>query len=162
MGLLDMYRYTGNKEAFEVAEKFADWFYDFTDGKTREEMDDILDFETGGMLEIWADFYEFTKDGYIKRTSKRSYQASKDDETILKDNDYILGLYELNTLDTLLLFTNLGNYLYLPVYEIPDLKWKEIGKHISNIIKINPEENIIGSILKNKNNPLKKRGHFSK
>lgn len=62
MGLLDMYRYTGNKEAFEVAEKFADWFYDFTDGKTREEMDNILDFETGGMLEIWADFYEFTKD----------------------------------------------------------------------------------------------------
>ena len=32
------------------------------------------------------------------------------------------------------------------MYEIPDMKWKDIGKHISNIIKINPEENIIDSI----------------
>lgn len=62
MGLLDMYKYADNKEAFEVATDFADWFYDFTDGKTREEMDNILDFETGGMLEIWADFYEITHD----------------------------------------------------------------------------------------------------
>jgi topoisomerase-4 subunit A len=45
-----------------------------------------------------------------------------------------------------LLFTDLGNYLYLPVYEIPDCKWKELGKHISNIIKLEPNENIIKSI----------------
>lgn len=61
MGLLDMYRYGKNAEALEIAEDFAQWFYDFTDGKSREEMDNILDFETGGMLEIWADLYEFTK-----------------------------------------------------------------------------------------------------
>lgn len=52
----------------------------------------------------------------------------------------------MNTMDTLLLFTDLGNYLYVPVYELPDLKWKELGKHISNIIKIDAEENIIKSI----------------
>ncbi len=62
MGLCDMYRYAGNKEALEVAVDFSKWFYDFTNGKTREEMDNILDFETGGMLEIWADLYEFTND----------------------------------------------------------------------------------------------------
>jgi len=62
MGLCDMYRYAGNKEALEIARSFAKWFYDFTDGKSREEMDNILDFETGGMLEIWADLYEFTGD----------------------------------------------------------------------------------------------------
>lgn len=86
-----------------------------------------------------------TKDGYIKRTSKRSYQASTE-EASLKDNDYVLGLYELNTLDTLLLFTNLGNYLYVPVHVIPDIKWKEIGKHISNIIKLEEAEEIISAI----------------
>lgn len=86
-----------------------------------------------------------TKDGYIKRTSKRSYQTSTEDAS-LKDNDYILGLYELNTLDTVLLFTNLGNYLYVPVHIIPDIKWKEIGKHISNIIKLEEAEEIIGAI----------------
>lgn len=86
-----------------------------------------------------------TKDGYIKRTSWRSYQASQE-EAALKDNDYILGLYELNTLDTLLLFTNLGNYLYVPVHTIYDMKWKEMGKHISNLIKLEENEEIISVI----------------
>ena len=86
-----------------------------------------------------------TKDGYIKRTSWRSYQASQEEAT-LKDNDYILGLYELNTLDTLLLFTNLGNYLYVPVHTIYDMKWKEMGKHISNLIKLEENEEIISVI----------------
>ena len=86
-----------------------------------------------------------TKDGYVKRVSKRSYSSS-DDKTGLKEQDYIIGMYELNTMDTILMFTDIGNYLYVPVYEIPDMKWKDIGKHISNIIKINPEENIIDSI----------------
>lgn len=86
-----------------------------------------------------------TKHGYVKRVSLRSYN-SNDGQTLLKDKDYVIGLYQMNTLDTLLLFTDLGNYLYVPVYEIPDLKWKELGKHISNIIKINSEENIIKTI----------------
>ena len=86
-----------------------------------------------------------TKDGYVKRVSKRSY-ASSDDKTGLKELDYIIGMYELNTMDTILMFTDNGNYLYVPVYEIPDMKWKDLGKHISNIIKINPEENIIDCI----------------
>ena len=48
--------------------------------------------------------------------------------TTLKENDYVTGLYNITTTDTLLLFTNLGNYLYLPVYDIPEVKWKELGK----------------------------------
>ena len=87
-----------------------------------------------------------TNDGYIKRVSNRSYQATKEDETGLKELDYVTGLYELNTIDTLLLFTDMGNYLYLPVYEIPDMKWKELGKHISNIIPLKAEEKIVSSI----------------
>ena len=86
-----------------------------------------------------------TKDGYVKRVSKRSFGAS-DDTTGLKEQDYIIGMYEVNTMDTILMFTDIGNYLYVPVYEIPDMKWKDLGKHISNIIKINPEENIIKSV----------------
>lgn len=86
-----------------------------------------------------------TKDGYVKRTSKRSYNSSND-EPLLKENDYVLGLYELNTIDTVLIFTNLGNYLYLPVHEIPDIKWKVLGKHISNIIKLEENEKIVSII----------------
>lgn len=86
-----------------------------------------------------------TKEGYVKRVSLRSFNANEDD-TALKEGDYTLGLYEMNTLDTLLVFTDLGNYLYVPVYEIPDAKWKELGKHISNIIGIKADENVIGSM----------------
>ncbi len=85
-----------------------------------------------------------TKDGYVKRVSKRSYK--EDEEPLLKDNDYVLGFYELNTLDTVLLFTNKGNFIYVPVYQIPELKWKELGKHISNIVKLEGNEEIISCI----------------
>ena len=86
-----------------------------------------------------------TKDGYIKRTSMRSYQSTEDSPT-LKENDYIIGEYEMNTLDSLLVFTSLGNYLQIPVHAIYDLKWKEMGKHISNIVPTSQDEEIIGAI----------------
>jgi len=86
-----------------------------------------------------------TNEGYTKRVSLRSY-SSNEGETNLKEGDYPIGIYEINTLDTILIFTNLGNYLYVPVYEIPDLKWKDLGKHISNIIKISADEKIVASI----------------
>ena len=87
-----------------------------------------------------------TKEGYIKRTSLRSYTASNLEDLTLKENDYIIGLYNMNTLDTLLVFTNLGNYLYIPVHEIPDMKWKDPGKHMSNIINVSPEEVVINAM----------------
>lgn len=87
-----------------------------------------------------------SNDGYVKRVSKKSYLALEGEETLLKENDYLIGLYEQNTMDTLLLFTNKGNFLYVPVHELPELKWKELGKHISNIIPIGQDEKIIKSI----------------
>ena len=86
-----------------------------------------------------------TKDGYIKRTSMRSYSATNDSPT-LKENDYIIGQYEMNTLDTLLVFTSLGNYLHIPVHAIYDMKWKDMGKHISNIVPTSQDEEVIGAI----------------
>lgn len=84
-----------------------------------------------------------TNQGYIKRVSSRGYLSNNGEETQLKENDYVIGIYNINTLDTILLFTNLGNYLYIPVYEIPDAKWKDLGKHISNIIPLGSEEKVI-------------------
>ncbi len=87
-----------------------------------------------------------TKDGYIKRTSFRSYTSSNPEDLTLKENDYIIGLYEMNTIDTLLVFTTGGNYLHIPVHIIPDLKWKDMPKHVSNVIEIPAEESIVGAI----------------
>ena len=87
-----------------------------------------------------------TNEGYVKRVSKKSYLALEEENTGIKENDYVIGLFEQNTLDTLLLFTNKGNYLYIPVHELPELKWKEIGKHVSNIVPIAQDEKIIKAI----------------
>ncbi len=87
-----------------------------------------------------------TKDGYIKRCSLRSYNAASDKNPTLKDNDYPIGLYEANTLDTILLFTSLGNFLYVPVYTIPDIKWSMLGKHVSNLVPQESGEEIISAI----------------
>lgn len=85
-----------------------------------------------------------TKEGYIKRSSIRSFTTSGE-ETTIKEGDHTLGIYEMNTTDTLLVFTSLGNYLYIPVHTIPDAKWKELGKHISNLIKLEEKEEIISA-----------------
>jgi len=86
-----------------------------------------------------------THDGYIKRVSVRGYGANTE-ETGLKDGDYVIGLYNINTIQTVLVFTDLGNYLFLPVHEIPEVKWKDIGKHVSNIITMSSDEKIIGAM----------------
>ena len=89
-----------------------------------------------------------TKDGYIKRCSLRSYQST-DMKPVLKDNDYPIGLFEANTLDTMLIFTNFGNFLFIPVYTIFDTKWKDLGKHVSNLVPLSDNEEIISAILVN-------------
>ena len=91
-----------------------------------------------------------TNEGYVKRVSAKSYAASSEDTT-LKPGDYITGLYECSTLDTLIVFTNMGNYLYIPVHKILECKWKDLGKHISNTVVIKEDEKIVASmILKDK------------
>ncbi|MDD8048774.1 MAG: DNA topoisomerase IV subunit A [Thomasclavelia sp.] len=88
-----------------------------------------------------------TKDGYVKRISNRSLKASENTPFGKKDDDLLLSLYQCSTLDHLLLFTNKGNYLYIPTYKLEEFKWKDAGKHISYLTKMDPSEKIIETIL---------------
>ncbi len=87
-----------------------------------------------------------TNEGYVKRVSLKSYKTSTE-ETTLKPGDFITNKFSCSTLDTLLLFTNKGNYLYVPVHKLNECKWKELGKHISNVVMIKEEEKIIASLI---------------
>ncbi|WP_080846065.1 DNA topoisomerase IV subunit A [Cytobacillus gottheilii] len=87
-----------------------------------------------------------TKEGYVKRTSQRSFAASNGQDFGMKDSDRIISQLEMNTTDVVLLFTNKGNYLYCPVHQLPDIRWKEIGQHIANIIPIDRNESIIKAV----------------
>lgn len=87
-----------------------------------------------------------TSEGYLKRTSLRSYSASNGEDFAMKEEDHLVGLFEINTTDLLLLFTNKGRYINLPVHELPDIRWKDIGQHASNLTTINSDEIIINAM----------------
>lgn len=98
-----------------------------------------------------------THEGYLKRSSQRSYAASKPEELGMKDGDFVLYTQQVNTLDHLLIFTNKGNVIYRPVHELPDMKWKDIGEHISQtMLNFAIDESILAvfsykELLTNKN-----------
>ncbi len=117
-----------------------------TERKT-EIKDEVLDIsiDEKAMIPKEDVIVSLTRDGYIKRSSIRSY-TSTDMVPVLKDNDYLISLYEANTLDTLLVFTNLGNFLFIPIYTIFDMKFKDIGKHISNLVTLSEGEEVIASL----------------
>ncbi|WP_019392293.1 DNA topoisomerase IV subunit A [Priestia filamentosa] len=87
-----------------------------------------------------------TSDGYVKRTSLRSYNASNGQDFGMKETDHILGCFEVNTTETLLLFTNKGSYLYMPIHELPDIRWKDLGQHVSSLIPLDKEEHLIQAL----------------
>ena len=74
MGLVDQYELAGNQEALAVADRFADWFCQWSAGYTREQFDDILDFETGGMLEVWAQLLQHTGAEKYRTLLQRYYR----------------------------------------------------------------------------------------
>lgn len=84
-----------------------------------------------------------SRDGYMKRSSLRSYQSSNDAENGLPDSDEVVYEKTLSTLTNLYLFTNYGNVIYRPVHELVDNKWKETGQHLSQEIGLATDERII-------------------
>ncbi|SDZ58333.1 topoisomerase-4 subunit A [Evansella caseinilytica] len=87
-----------------------------------------------------------TKEGYVKRTSLRSYAASNGEPPGMKETDRLLHSMEMNTTDTLMLFTLKGSFLFLPVHQMPEIRWKDSGQHVANIITMDSGDEIISAI----------------
>ncbi|RIL70827.1 DNA topoisomerase IV subunit A [Staphylococcus devriesei] len=84
-----------------------------------------------------------TRLGYIKRTSTRSFNANGVSEIGLKDGDSLLKYQTVNTQDTVLVFTNKGRYLFIPVHKLADIRWKELGQHVSQIVPLEDSETVV-------------------
>ena len=91
-----------------------------------------------------------TKQGYYKRVSPRSFSSSTPEENGLREGDEVLLVQKVSTLDHLILFTSKGNYLHLPVHEIPEAKWKDVGHHLSQSISLATNEIILAGMVKEK------------
>lgn len=126
----------------------------FSTGRKTEILDEKQSFDSVDTTKLISkeDVYvAITYDGYAKRSSIKSYQfsakANSDSDPLnlpkIKPGDHIVYNGILDTHQSLLLFTNLGNYAYIPVHMLTDLKWKEEGKHINNLVKLSANERIV-------------------
>ncbi|EMS71161.1 beta-L-arabinofuranosidase domain-containing protein [Ruminiclostridium cellobioparum] len=97
MGLVDMYRYAGDETSLKIADTWADWFLDWSGNFTREQMDDILDVETGAMLEVWADLYGITKNDKYLELIKR-YDRPRLFENLLNGIETVSGKHANTTI----------------------------------------------------------------
>jgi topoisomerase-4 subunit A len=129
------------KELKDVKKRFAD----VRRSKIEAEIEEIK-INLDVMIPSEDVIVTVTKQGYVKRTSQRSHAASGGQDPAMKESDRLLAQLDINTKDVLLLFTNKGNYLFCPVHELPDIRWKDMGQHVANIIPIERDEEIIQAI----------------
>lgn len=97
MGLVDVYKLMKLEKALTIADKLADWFYDWSGKYTDEEFDNILDVETGGMLEIWADLLEITGKDKYKELLRRYYRGRLF-EPLLEGKDVLTNMHANTTI----------------------------------------------------------------
>ncbi|HFI0415546.1 TPA: DNA topoisomerase IV subunit A [Streptococcus suis] len=95
---------------------------------------ETIEIDTASLIVEEETFVSVTKAGYIKRTSPRSFNASTLEEMGKRDDDQLIFLQNAKTTQHLLLFTNIGNVIYRPVHELTDIRWKDIGEHLSQTL----------------------------
>ena len=112
----------------------------------QDEIEDIV-IDEKAMIADESVMIPLTRDGYIKKVSLRSYNASPDALPGKKDGDPLVCVGQCSTLDTLLFFTNKGTYGYIPVYQIEEAKWKDLGSHLGNYVKMDSNEKVIQAFV---------------
>ncbi len=111
--------------------------------KLEEEIEEIT-IETAVLIPQEEVMVSITKEGYVKRSSLRSFSASKEDPIEMKETDNLVFSGQLNTHHHLLVVTNKGNMIYRQVHELSDKKWKDVGEHFSlTITSLEANEKII-------------------
>ncbi|MBY5031867.1 DNA topoisomerase IV subunit A [Streptococcus suis] len=109
-----------------------------------QDQAETIEIDTASLIVEEETFVSVTKAGYIKRTSPRSFNASTLEEMGKRDDDQLIFLQNAKTTQHLLLFTNLGNVIYRPVHELTDIRWKDIGEHLSQtLMNFDANEEII-------------------
>ena len=117
------------KELREVKKKFATPRL-----SSLEDTAKVIEIDTASLIAEEDTYVSVTKAGYIKRTSPRSFAASTLEEIGKRDDDRLIFVQSAKTTQHLLMFTNLGNVIYRPIHELADIRWKDIGEHLSQSI----------------------------
>ena len=127
------------RELREVKKKFGNPRLSELQAETQ-----TIEIDTASLIVEEETYVSVTHGGYIKRTSPRSFNASTVEELGKRDDDDVIFIQNAKTTQELLIFTNLGNVIYRPIHELADIRWKEIGEHLSqNITNFATDEEIL-------------------
>ncbi|HGC9414906.1 TPA: DNA topoisomerase IV subunit A [Streptococcus agalactiae] len=127
------------RELREVKKKFAN-----TRRSELQELAETIEIDTASLIIEEDTYVSVTRGGYVKRTSPRSFNASTVDELGKREDDELIFVSNAKTTQHLLMFTNLGNLAYRPVHELADIRWKDVGEHLSqNLVNFASNEEII-------------------
>ncbi len=85
--------------------------------------------------------------GYLKRTNVSTYRQQRRGGTGRKgmstrEEDFVEHLIAASTHNYILIFTNTGRVYWLKVYEVPDVSAAGKGKHIGNLVSLQPGESV--------------------
>ena len=130
------------RELKAIAEKYGD------DRRTTiEEKQEVAPIDKRDLIAKEEVMVALSRDGYIKRSTLKSYRSSGDNPLPgLKDGDVLVGAGLLTTTDYLICFTNQGNYICVPVHKITENRWKDEGMHLNAFSTLAANEKIIKGI----------------
>jgi DNA gyrase subunit A len=128
------------KELREVQKEYGD-------ERRTEIIEDTGEIRLEDLVQVEDVAVTVTRGGYLKRTSVDTYrrQTRGGKGRIgmgTRAEDFVEHLIVASTHSYLLIFTTRGRLYWLKVYEIPDATTTGKGKHISNLINLQPDETV--------------------
>jgi DNA gyrase subunit A len=128
------------KELEEVKEEFGNpRRTEITDESTEITLEDLIADEQV--------IVTVSHSGYLKRTPQSIYRQQRRGGTgrtgmKTREEDFVEYLFSASTHSYLLVFTNTGRVYWLKVYEVPDVGAAGKGKHIGNLVALQPGETV--------------------
>ncbi len=110
------------------------------------EVEEIV-IDTKAMIPNEKTYITLSQEGYLKRVSVRSFQASENTPTTLKEGDKLFGVSEAETFDSLIIVLDSGKYIILPLLNVEEGKWKDLGNHLGHYVKLDGSNNVKAAFL---------------
>lgn len=151
--LLGLQNIINNKEVLNnlMIQEFNDMIADFNVERKSVIEDEISDLEIDHLSLISSEDMMLTlsHEGYIKKVSLRSYNSSRQNELTMNDEDRPIIIGQVNTLDQVIFITNKARYGQLLVHDIEEARWRDMGSHLNQYVKLEPNEKVISAFMVN-------------
>lgn len=88
-----------------------------------------------------------SSDGYLKKSSLRSYSSSDQVYSSIKAGDRLIGQSNAMNLYYLLCFTQTGQYFIQRIHDLTESRWKDVGQHFSTVINNSKQDKLVAAMM---------------